>query len=137
VDVTAHPFREALKAADERVGRARQALALYTGDLLPGDVYEDWPAPSRARLQRSFVSLTDLLAHDCIDRGELDEAARLLDLGLGVEPLDENRATLLCRVYAEQGRISAAAEVARRCAEALTELGLEPGAGLRRYLLPG
>ena len=34
---------------DERVGHARHGLAMYTGQLLPTDVYEDWTAgPHRA-----------------------------------------------------------------------------------------
>lgn len=136
IDATA--FDRAAAAAlsapgDERVGRARHAIALYTGELLPGDVYEEWSALDRARLQRQFVSLADLVAADGIDRGDLDEAARLLDLGISAEPLDESRPLLLCALLVEQGRASAAQQVARRCADALRELGVEPSPALARH----
>jgi DNA-binding SARP family transcriptional activator len=111
--------------ADERVGRARHALALYTGELLPGDLYEDWATLARARLQRRFVSLADLVAADSIARGNLDEAARLLDLGIAAEPLDESRALQLCELLTEQGRLSMARVVARRCMDMMSTLEIE------------
>ena len=42
-------------AAGVAVDAGAHALALYTGDLLPGDLYEDWAAVPRERLQRRFV----------------------------------------------------------------------------------
>ena len=111
--------------ADERVGRARHALALYTGELLPGDLYEDWATLARARLQRRFVSLADLVAADSIARGDLDEAARLLDLGIAAEPLDESRALQLCELLTQQGRVSMARVVARRCIDVMAALDID------------
>jgi len=118
---------------EERVGRARLALALYTGELLPGDLYEDWAATDRARLQRRYVSLADLVAEDCVTRGDLDEAARMLDLGIAAEPLDESRPLRLCALLVEQGRVHAAATVARRCLEVLIDAGVEPSRALARF----
>ena len=131
VTVDAEGFERAAAAAlaappDKRVGRARHALALYTGELLPGDVYADWAAVPRARLQRLHVSLLDLVAEDAFARGELDEAARLLDLGIAAEPLDDARPLRLCRLLAQQGRAGTAREVAGRALAALEELGVEP-----------
>lgn len=117
----------------ERVGRARHALALYTGDLLAGDVYEDWVQADRARLRRRFVALADLVTADCVSRGELDEAARLLDLALTGEPEDETRTLRLCDVLVRQGRTSMARQVARQCTAALEDLGVEPSRELRRH----
>jgi DNA-binding SARP family transcriptional activator len=110
---------------DERVGRSRHALALYTGDLLPGDLYEDWATLARARLQRRFVSLADLVAADSIARGDLDEAARLLDLGIAAEPLDESRALQLCELLTQQGRVSMARAVAQRCIDVMATLDID------------
>lgn len=139
IRVDVKSFDQAAAAAlaappDERVGRARHALALYTGDLLPGDLYEDWAALDRTRLQRQFVSLADLVAADDINRGDLDEAARLLELGIATEPLDETRSLLLCALLADQGRGSAARQVARRCIDALAELQVAPSPALARYV---
>jgi DNA-binding SARP family transcriptional activator len=119
---------------DERVGRARHALALYVGELLPGDLYEDWATLSRARLQRRFVSLADLVASDSIVRGDLDEAARLLDLGIAAEPLDESRALQLCELLTDQGRISMARAVARRCIDVMAALDIDPSTELAAFV---
>jgi DNA-binding SARP family transcriptional activator len=138
VTVDAVAFDEAAAIAlaappDERVGRARHALALYTGDLLPGDLYEDWATLARARLQRRFVSLADLVATDSIARGDLDEAARLLDLGIAAEPLDESRALQLCQLLTEQGRLSMARVVAKRCMDVMATLDIEPTEDLTAF----
>lgn len=138
VHVDADGFATAASAAlaapsQERVGRARHALALYKGDLLPGDVYDDWAAGARARLQRRFVALADLVAEDCVERGDLDEAASLFDLGIAAEPLDEQRPLRLCRLLAAQGRTGAARQVAGRTVAALRDLGVEPDPELLAY----
>ena len=136
VDATAFDGAAAIALSappDERVGRARHALALYTGELLPGDLYEDWATLARARLQRRFVSLADLVAADSIDRGDLDEAARLLDLGIAAEPLDESRALQLCELLTEQGRLSMARVVARRCIDVMTALAITPSDDLMAF----
>ena len=120
-------------AAEERVGRARRAVALYAGDLLPGDVYEDWATGHRERLRRRFVSLADAVAADAQTRGDTEEAARFLDLALEIEPLDEIRTLRLCEMLQSSGRTMSAASVARRCISLLGDLGLDPGAGLARF----
>ena len=120
-------------AAEERLGRARRAVALYAGDLLPGDIYEDWATGHRERLRRRFVSLADAVAADAEARGDTEEAARLLDLALEIEPLDEVRTLRLCEMLQSSGKAMSASGVAKRCIGLLTELGLEPGAELTRY----
>ena len=120
-------------AAEERVGRARRAVALYAGDLLPGDVYEDWATAHRERLRRRFVSLADAVAADAQERGDTEEAARFLDLALEIEPLDEIRTLRLCEMLHSSGRSMSAAGVAKRCISLLGELGLDPGAELARF----
>jgi DNA-binding SARP family transcriptional activator len=112
-------------AADpaERVGLARHAISLYTGELLPGDVYEDWALGPRERSKRRYLALVDVVADDAIARGDADEAVRLLDLGIAAEPLDEDRYSRMCAVLVEQGRIGTAREVAARAVATLAEIG--------------
>ena len=50
--------RQALAAGD--AAAAREALALYGGELLPGDRYEEWAEPRREQLQRSHLDLLRL-----------------------------------------------------------------------------
>ena len=120
-------------APEERIGRARQAVALYAGDLLPGDVYEDWATGHRERLRRRLVSLADTVAADAQARGDTEEAARFLDLALEMEPLDEIRTIRLCEMLQSSGRAMRAAGVAKRCIGLLGELGLDPGTDLARF----
>jgi DNA-binding SARP family transcriptional activator len=117
---------------EERIGRARQAVALYAGDLLPGDLYEDWASGHRERLRRRFVALADAVAADAEARGDSEEAARLLDLAVEIEPLDEVRTLRLCTMMQADGRTLGAAAVAKRCIDLLSELGLDPGRDLAR-----
>lgn len=110
-------------AADERVGLARGALALYTGELLPGDIYDDWTIGRRERTKRRYLALADVVAEDAITRGDTDEAVRLLDLAIGAEPLDESRYARMCEVLVAQGRVGTAREVAARAIAALDDVG--------------
>ena len=73
----------------ERAGLARTALARYAGELLPADRYAPWAADPRERLQQRYLELLDTLAADARERGDLDEAVRLLERGIAAEPLDE------------------------------------------------
>jgi DNA-binding SARP family transcriptional activator len=139
IEVDVRAFEAAAAAAltaepEERVGRARHALALYTGELLPGDRYDDWSTGPRARVQRRVLALADLVATDAETRGDLDEAARLLDLSMALEPLDEARAVRLAGLLTRQGHRAAAAAVARRCADLLEELDVPPSSELAAHL---
>jgi DNA-binding SARP family transcriptional activator len=119
---------EALAApAHERAGLARLAIGAYTGDLLPGDLYEDWAAGPRERLRRRYLSLLDIVAADCLARDDLDEALRLLDLAIATEPLEEGRYVGAARALAARGRRTAARDYVARATAALVELGLTPG----------
>ena len=70
---------EALAAPEaERGGLARTALSRYTGDLLPADRYAAWATEARERLRQRYLELLDALAADARERGDLDEAVRLL-----------------------------------------------------------
>lgn len=128
-------FESAVRAAfdapaAERAGMARLALGAYSGDLLPGDVYEDWAAAPRERLRRRHLSLIDIVADDSFARGDLDEGMRLLDLGIEHEPLEERRYLVAARALLAGGRRAAAREVVQRATGALGELGLPLSAEL-------
>ena len=126
---------EALAAdAAQRIGLARQAISLYPGDLLPGDVFDDWAAAPRERLLRRFVALVDMVADAAECEGSLDEAARLLDIGIGADPLDEHRYVRLGRLLRLQGRIGASRQVAERGIAVFAELGLDSSRDLRELV---
>jgi ATP/maltotriose-dependent transcriptional regulator MalT/DNA-binding SARP family transcriptional activator len=113
---------------DEAVATARSALARYAGPLLPDDRYEPWASEPRERLSRLQLSLLDLLARDAAERGETDEAIRLLEEAIEADRYDERRYLAVARLLLRQGRRGRALEVLRASAAALHELDLEPSA---------
>lgn len=126
-----HAARTALDApAHERAGLARLAIGAYAGDLLPGDLYEEWAAGPRERLRRRYLSLVDLVAAAALADDDVDDALRLLDLGIAAEPLEEARYVTAARALRERGRRVAAREYAVRGVSALAEVGIEPGVEL-------
>ncbi len=106
--------------------RARAALALYGGDLLPDDRYEDWTIEPRERLRGRALALLDLLAEHAETEGDVDEALRLLARAIEADRLDESRYLRMARLLLRQGKRGRALETLRVAAGALRELAIEP-----------
>jgi ATP/maltotriose-dependent transcriptional regulator MalT/DNA-binding SARP family transcriptional activator len=117
--------RRALAARPLDATAARRALALYRGEVLPGE-HGDWIGTERERVHALYVGLLDRLAEDAEAREDYDEAARLLSRALETDRYDERRYLLLAGLLAEQDRRGAALQVLEEGARALTELGLAP-----------
>lgn len=105
----------------------KQAIALYTGELLPA-CYEDWVLAERQRLQTAYLDallwLIELLERT--DRSQ--EAIRYAELVWQADPLRETSILLLMRLYASVGDRARALSLYARCARLLVEeLGVEPG----------
>lgn len=117
----------AVAAADAtaRPGLARGALTRYVGELLPQDRYESWATAPRERLRRRTLELLDLLVEDASERGEIDEAIRLLDRAIAAEPLDEDRHLRAAELLLFQGRRGSARSLVERAAAIRKELGLD------------
>ncbi len=108
----------------------KQAIALYTGELLPA-CYEDWVLAERQRLQTAYLDallwLIDLLEKN--DRNQ--EAIRYAELLWQADPLRETSIFLLMRLYASVGDRAQALSLYARCARLLVEeLGVEPGSAI-------
>jgi DNA-binding SARP family transcriptional activator len=136
-EVDAEGFERAAAAAlagsaDERPGLARTALARYKGDLLPGERYEPWATAPRERLRRRYLELLDLLAEDAVERGDVDEAIRLLDQAQEAEPLDEDRYMRAAELLLFQGRRGSAQSLVERASAVREQLGLGESERLNR-----
>ncbi len=125
----------AVSAADPACSpwsRARSALARYPGELLPQDRYEAWATAPRERLRRRGLELLDMLVEDASERGEIDEAIRLLDRAIAAEPLDEDRHLRAAELLLFQGRRGSARSLVERAATIRTDLGLDRSPRLER-----
>lgn len=138
VAVDVHRFEDAAVEAlrlgpreAHAVELAASAVALYRGDLLPGDRFADWTSAPRERLRRRFVGLLDLLAVAAFNRGDPDEALLLLEQGIELEHYDEERYLRAAAMLLAAQRRGAAAVMLRRARAMLDELGVTPS---RRFL---
>jgi len=104
--------RRALAAGD--AAAAREALALYGGELLPADRYEEWAEARRDELRQSHL---DLLRLD----GRWEAVAEL-------DPADERAHLALMRQHAANGDRHAALRQFERLDRTLRRgLGIAPG----------
>jgi DNA-binding SARP family transcriptional activator len=113
---------------------ARSAIARYRGDLLPDDPYEEWADEPREVARREMLDLLDLCATAAAERGDLDEARRMVERSLEIAPFDEDRYLRVARILRDQGRAGAALSVLRRARAVLAPLGIDvplrlPGTG--------
>jgi DNA-binding SARP family transcriptional activator len=105
-------FEAAAKTAHrEREPAAyRAALELYTGELLPADLYEKWAEERRQELRRLKLALLAELAEIHESRGEYGPAIEALSAVTAEEPAREEAHSGLMRLYALSGRRSEALE---------------------------
>ncbi|WP_250005343.1 AAA family ATPase [Actinoplanes sp. M2I2] len=118
-----------------RAGDLEGALALYTGDLLPENRFDDWTEDRRAQLRATVVPL--LLERST--RAEPPQAEADLVRLIALDPLHEDAYAGLIRLESARGRRHLALRWYDRLAVRLREdLGVEPRADLqqvRRTLL--
>jgi DNA-binding SARP family transcriptional activator len=118
--------------AAEAEGRTKDAIAAYSalatvyrGDLLPGDIYDDWFSTLRDKYRFEFVEAMLRAARLC----DSSDAMHFLRRGLDVDPFREDLYQAALRSQIETGRRSAAIETFIQCKTQLAEeLGLDPSA---------
>jgi DNA-binding SARP family transcriptional activator len=108
------------------VAIARSAIARYRGDVLPHDLYEEWAGEPRDSARRTMLDLLDLCAAAAADRGDLDEARRLVERAIELSPYDEDRYLNVATILRDQGRRGAALSVLHRARSTLARIGIDP-----------
>ncbi|HSC01808.1 MAG TPA: BTAD domain-containing putative transcriptional regulator [Solirubrobacteraceae bacterium] len=122
-----------IAAGSPAVALARSAIARYRGDLLPDDLYEAWADAAREDTRRKMLDLLDLCAAAAAQRGDLDEARRMVERTIELAPYDDDRYLKVASILHEQGRRGAALSVLRRARSTLAQLGVPLPAELRDF----
>jgi DNA-binding SARP family transcriptional activator len=129
--------RQALATAagepDAALALARSAIARSRGDLLPHDLYEEWADAPREEARRTLLELLDLCAAAAAERGDLDEARRMVERTIELAPHEDDRYLRVAEILREQGRNGAALSVLRRARSTLDALGVPLPAQLRAF----
>jgi class 3 adenylate cyclase/DNA-binding SARP family transcriptional activator/pimeloyl-ACP methyl ester carboxylesterase len=103
------------------------ALALYNGDLLPADRYEEWTEPAREDLKSLHNDLLMELSQLYESQGKIEPAVERLERLLRADPVREEAHRGLMRLFAQSGSRDKALRQYQKCAELLRrELGMEP-----------
>jgi len=135
---------EAFEAALERATRLdqadqtdgvidalQQAIALYTGELLPA-FYEDWVLAERLRLEKAYLDALFWLTELLEKTNRPQQAIRYAEQLWQADPLRETSIALLMRLCAAVGDRARALSVYASCTRLLrNELGVEPGPAIQ------
>lgn len=123
----------------QRAGRVEEgrreyegAVALYRGDYLVEDVYEDWTMIERERLSGAYVDMLERLAGYYVDHGHPRKSIELCYRVLERDPCHEESYRRLMRCYSRQGLRSRATQQYGLCGRMLGRLyGMSPSAETR------
>jgi DNA-binding SARP family transcriptional activator len=119
-----------LEAAGEQadaIAEYELAAALYGGDFLADDPYEEWPVLTRERLRLTYLDLLDRLSRLRFDQGSYAASAALCRRIVEHDNCREDAHRRLIRCYSRQGQPHLALRQYLVCAKALrAELDLDP-----------
>ncbi len=121
-----------MKHGNERkkaVEEYEKAFALYQGDFLPQDLYEDWAAEARDRIRLVFFKALEDAAELSDSLGDKSKAALLHEKLFHADPCNEKACRWLMSWHLAAGQRSEAIRIYERCQRALSkELDVEPDA---------
>jgi DNA-binding SARP family transcriptional activator len=127
--VDADAFERAAAAGRqlEDVSAYKNALMLYTGELLPEDRYEDWVTSRRESLRWLYLSLQTKLGMMLEAQGHIEQAIEIFHQIVAADPTAEHAHRALMRLYISVGLRQKALQQYHRLREILDrELALEP-----------
>jgi DNA-binding SARP family transcriptional activator len=105
-----------------------RALALYQGDLLADDPYEDWSVVPRERLLLAYLDVLDRLSGLYLGQHQYGACVALCRLLVERDPCREDGHRRLMRCLTRQGQPHLALRQYQACADALhRDLGVDPG----------
>jgi DNA-binding SARP family transcriptional activator len=111
---------------DPRAGASLEAAeAMYVGDFLEEELYEDWAAPLREEARATYVAVAAALAARADAAGDGDAAVRYRMRMLERDPYDERAHLGLVRTLAGSGRHGEARRAYGRYVARMGEIGVE------------
>jgi DNA-binding SARP family transcriptional activator/tetratricopeptide (TPR) repeat protein len=112
---------------DAELAALRSLAELYRGEVLPGDVYDDWFAPLRERFRHDFEDAMMRAASLLEVRGDPRAGLALLRQATAHDPWREDLYQASLRLQIAAGQRSAAIETYMSCRNRLVEdLGIDP-----------
>jgi predicted ATPase/DNA-binding SARP family transcriptional activator len=127
IDVEAFETAAVQAHSSKDISEYRAALALYAGELLPEDRYEDWASPRREALRLEYLNLLLELGRLHETRSEYALAIEALKRLLSTDPAYEGAHAGLMRLYALSGQRQQAIRQYQALQQALRrELDAEP-----------
>jgi DNA-binding SARP family transcriptional activator len=119
--------REAEGDVEAAIVEYEAAAALYEGDFLSENRYEDWTMLPREKLRLTYLDILDRLSHIYLDRKRFAACITLCQLILARDACREDIHCRLMRCYARQNQYPAAIRQYQACVEALQrEISVEP-----------
>jgi DNA-binding SARP family transcriptional activator len=120
-----HGFLRAGKTK-EAIGELSAAEAMYRGDFLAEDPYEDWAIPAREAARAAYAGVAHALAEDALSRGEDDTSVGLYLGVLELDSYDERAHLGLVTAFASAGRHGEARRAYDSYAARMDEMGVKP-----------
>jgi serine/threonine-protein kinase len=128
-EVDLHQFEEMARLAGADVAALQKTVALYRGEPLLEERYEDWAGPIRERAQRGWRDLQLRLATIHQTHGSHEDAIRSFERVLEADPLDEEALRgLLTALYSAGRRTDALRRYQQFEQRLAEELGVPPSA---------
>lgn len=113
--------------SDAELAALQSIAGLYRGEVLPGDVYDDWFAPLRERFRHDFEDAMLRAAQIYEERGESHEGLSMIRRATAYDPWREDLYQAMLRMQIATGQRSAAIETYFSCRNRLVEdLGIDP-----------
>lgn len=128
-------MRRADRAGDSDLARAAadDVAQYYRGELLPGEIYDDWLAPIRDRYRHDYGDAMLRAAYLHHEAGDTEKALHMVRAALSQDPWREDLYQAALRYLIHSGQRSGAIEIYTACRSKLADdLGLDPSLETRR-----
>ena len=92
----------------------KEIIEIYNGDLLEDNLYDDWLVVLREHYRSIFIEASHALAGMYLKEKSYDEAEKVLDKHLKIDPLDDKACSMLLRVFKRSGQENRASAFKRQ-----------------------